>query len=123
MKKEWKQIIIIIAFMIIGLLIGRVTVSAQIAQSNDPETIRFFAENGMEVPEPMSFAQGMTGFALLFSGFPAGVIIFRYFADKWLKSTAPQIFLAILTMPIYVPIGALCSVPMIIYKLIRVFTK
>lgn len=123
MKKEWRQIIIIVVFMILGALIGRVAVSAHIAQCNDPEIIGFFAENGMEVPEPMSFAQGMTGFALLFSGFPAGAIIFSYFADKWLKSAAPKIVIAVLTMPIYVPLGALCSVPMLIYKLYAACTR
>ncbi len=123
MKREWKQIIFIIAFMIIGVLIGRIAVSAQIAQFNDPEIIRLFTEKGMEVPEPLSFAQGMTGFALLFSGFPTGAIIFRHFADKWLRSTAPKIVIAILTLPIYVTIGAVCSVPMLIYKLYAACTK
>ncbi len=56
MKREWSQIIFIITFMIMGLLIGRVMVSAQIAQLNDPEIIRLFTEKGMEVPEPLSFA-------------------------------------------------------------------
>lgn len=56
MKREWSRIIFIITFMIMGILIGRVMVSAQIAQLNDPEIIRLFTEKGMEVPEPLSFA-------------------------------------------------------------------
>ncbi len=56
MKREWSRIIFIITSMIMGILIGRVMVSAQIAQLNDPEIIRLFTEKGMEVPEPLSFA-------------------------------------------------------------------
>lgn len=111
------QILFIIVFMLIGALLGHIIASQQNEQLSDPEFLQSLAEHNFPVPEPIPPLHVILGFTLLFGGIPAGGIIFRYYADKWLTSIAPKIIIAFITLPIYVMVGSLCVLPMLVYKL------
>lgn len=117
MKKEWKQILSILIFMMLGAALGYVAVITQNAQIKDPEYIKLLAFHNFPVPEPMSLEEGILSMSFVFSGIPTGAIIYRYFADKWFTKTAPKILIAVFTFPFVVAIGAICAVPMIVYKI------
>ncbi len=83
----------------------------------DPEFLRLLEEHDLQVPEPITFFHAILGFSFLFAGIPTGAMIYRYFADKWLTSTAPKIIIALITLPVYVMLGVICALPILIYKL------
>lgn len=117
MKKECKQILCIMGFMLIGALLGYVVASEQYALLADPEFLRSLAEHNLQVPEPFTYLHAILGFIFLFAGIPTGVIIYCHFADKWLNSLAPKVMIAIITFPIYMMFGVICALPILIYKL------
>lgn len=117
MKREWKPILCITAFMLIGACFGYLFVTTQHAQLSDPKYIRFWTDRDFPVPEPLTFLQGILGFSFLLAGIPAGAIIYRYFASQWFKSSAPKVLIAIITFPIYTMFGVICALPILLYKL------
>ncbi len=117
MKREWKQILCITGFMLIGALLGYVVASEQYAILANPEFLSSLAEHNLQIPEPFTYLHAILGFSFLFAGIPTGVIIYCYFADKYLKASTPKVAIAIFTFPIYVIIGVICALPILIYKM------
>ena len=115
-KKEQKQIAAICACLLIGCILGCFVAAAQISQFNDPEYIALWADKNMPVPEPLGYAKCMISFALLFSGIPTGLIFYKNLSKRWLTAAAPKIIIGVIAFPIYSCIGAIASVPFIIYK-------
>ncbi len=118
MKKECKQILCIMGFMLIGALLGCVVASEQHELLADPEFLRSLAEHNLQVPEPVTYLHAILDFIFLFAGIPTGAIIYCYFADKWLNAAAPKVIIAIFTFPIYMMVGVICALPILIYKLV-----
>lgn len=123
MKKELKQISIIIIFLVIGCVMGYFVAAEQIKQLSNPEYIALLNSKGMSIPEPIGFTRSIISFGLLFSGIPTGIILYSYLSSKWLTSKAPKVLIGVIAFPIYGLIGAVCSIPFIIYKGICIFKK
>ena len=118
MKKETKQILLIILFFIAGSFLGFLAAETQANQLSAPEYTALFTSHNMPVPETMDPVHIIAGMGLLFSGTPTGLMFFQNLSKKWLTSTAPKILIGFITWPIYILIGAVGSIPFIIYKII-----
>lgn len=70
----------------------------------------------MTVPQPIGIVPCTILFGLLFSGIPTGLIFFSHIARKWFTMLAPKIIIAFITFPIYTLVGAVSSIPFIIYN-------
>lgn len=66
MKKELKQISIIIIFLVIGCVMGYFVATEQIKQLSNPEYIALLTRKGMSIPEPLGFTRSIISFGLLF---------------------------------------------------------
>ena len=96
MKKELKQISIIIIFLVIGCVIGYFVAAEQIKQLSNPEYIALLNSKGMSIPEPIGFTRSIISFGLLFSGIPTGIILYSYLSSKWLTSKAPKVLIGVI---------------------------
>lgn len=120
-KKVMRNIIIISLFMIIGSIIGVCMIKTQQAQLLDSEYIKFWHDNNMEVPEPISSNVMIIGFLLLFGGIPTGIIEYVSFLKKYVKISSiitPLLLLgSFMLFPLYGLVGAVTCVPFLIFEI------
>ena len=120
-KKVMRNIIIISLFMIIGSIIGVCIIKTQQAQLLDPEYIKFWSDNNMEVPEPMPSNVVIIGFLLLIGGIPTGIMEYMFFLKKYVKTSyiiKPLVILgSIMLFPIYGLVGAITCIPFLLFEI------
>lgn len=114
MKRETKQILCILIFMLAGALLGGWI--AHMQRLKIDECASLWAAQNLPAPESLSLMHCVIGFALLLSGIPTGLMLYNHAARFWLTAAAPKIILGIVTCPIYITLGTVCSIPMLIYK-------
>lgn len=116
MRRELKQILYVCAFWLIGGMLGYFVVTNQMNQMSDPEYIALWASQNMAVPEPLGYTRGILSFGLLFSGIPTGLMLYCGIVRKWLTPIAPKMIIGLITFPIYTLVGAIGSIPFVVYK-------
>lgn len=121
MKKDLKQVLIILIFLILGFEAGYLLEITQKNLLNDPSYIEIWTSNNMPVPETPGFAKSIVLCGLLFSGVPTGFIFYIGIANNFTSSIVTKIIFGFLTYPIYAIAGVLGSIPFVIYKLIIIF--
>ena len=128
-KKEiLKNITVISIFMLIGVVIGYCVAQTQQSQLSDPEYIKFWTDNNMPLPEPISYLHAIIGFLMIFGGIPTGIIGYRYVLKKYtrLEYIAKSLFviISIMLFPFYTVMGAVICIPFLIVQLIvLIFAK
>lgn len=119
-KKLLKQILWILSFIVIGGIIGYFIALGEHNRQYEPAFIEIFISQGLEVPEPIEYSEAMFGFALLFSGIPTGLILFKQLSYKWLtwySKPISEVIIGVVMFPFYTAIGAVISIPMLIWKI------
>lgn len=120
-RKVMRNIVIISLFMIIGSIIGVCIIKTQQAQLLDPEYIKFWNDNNMEVPEPMPSNVVIIGFLLLLGGIPTGIIEYAVFFKKYVKTSyiiKPLVILgSVMLFPIYGLVGAVTCIPFLVFEI------
>ena len=116
MRRELKQVLYVCAFWLIGGMLGYFVVTNQMNQMSDPEYIAFWASQNMAAPEPLGYTRGILSFGLLFSGIPTGLMLYCGIVRKWLTPIAPKMIIGLITFPIYTLVGAIGSIPFVVYN-------
>lgn len=120
-KKIMRNIVVISLSMIIGSLIGVTIVKTQQAQLSNPEYIKFWNDNNMEVPEPMPCNVVIIGFLLLIGGIPTSIIEYIIFLRKYVKSSEMSktfvVFGSVMLFPIYGLVGAVTCIPFLFFEI------
>lgn len=127
-EKILKNIMVISIFMIIGAVIGYAVVRTQQSQLTDPEYIKFWADNNMPLPEPLSYPHTVIGFLIMFGGIPTGIIGYSYFLKKYTRfhqiAKPLAVIISIMLFPIYIVIGAAVCIPLLMIQLfVLIFAK
>lgn len=108
-----KKFLIICGFIILGSFIGYFVVKE--FQTQKTQNVGVFQGQ-------ITYAQGMISFALMFGGMPTGIVLYRYFVQKYinlgLMPKALFIVISFMLFPIYTLIGVVSCIPYLIFLLI-----
>ncbi len=116
MKKEAKQIVLVLLFLLLGCVVGYFAAITQAEKLRDPAIMALWEVQNMPVPEPITVPRSVISFGLLFSGIPTGLFFYRHIAASWLTPMAPKIIIGMIAFPVYALIGAIGSIPFMVYK-------
>lgn len=119
MRREWRQLFLVVSCLLIGCLLGYFVSVTQDKEQDDPSYLAYFEEHGLPVPEPAEPLNNIIGTGLLLAGIPTGLILFQRIADKCGLYAGRKFLIGIITFPVYTLFGVFGAAPFLLYQVIR----
>lgn len=123
MRKEWRQLFLVVSCLLIGYLLGYFVSVTQAREQDDPSYLAYFEEHDLPLPEPAEPLNNIAGAGLLLAGVPTGLMLYRHIVGKWGLCAGKKLLIGIVTFPIYTLLGVVGVIPFLLYQVIRLALK